>query len=121
MNKREFHQLLNYLRCHPSDAQLLTSVLSEVSNPQSSVKCNREENIAIQSLGINKSFSQWLSAKEAGKQIGKSSTWIRRKFKEGLFRSARQDENGRYMFLSSEVMNDYNSYVLMRTRQTIRN
>lgn len=119
--KKEFNNLLNYLRCHPSDAQLLISVLSEVSNPQSLARCNREEKIAIQSLDISNSLvDQWLSAKEAGKQIGKSSTWIRRRFKEGLFRSARQDEKGKYMFLSSEVVNDYNSYILARTSQIQR-
>lgn len=115
MNKHEFNKMLNYLRCHPSDAQLLMSVLSGVSdNPQSSL--NGEE-IAI--AEFNKSY-QWLSAKEAGAQIGKSSTWIRRRFKEGLFRSARQDEHGKYMFLSSEVLNDYNSYVMSRTLQIQR-
>lgn len=118
MNKAEFHKLLNYLRCHPSDAQLLMSVLSGVSsnNPQSSFLCYGEE---IATAEFNKSY-QWLSAKEAGKQIGKSSTWIRRRFKEGLFKSARQDEHGKYMFLSSEVMNDYNSYVLRRTSRIQR-
>lgn len=109
--KKEFHNLLNYLRCHPSDAQLLMSVLSGVSgNPQSSFTSYGEE-IAAE---FNKSY-QWLSAKEAGAQIGKSSTWVRRRFKEGFFRSARQDEHGKYMFLSSEVLNDYNSYILHRT------
>ena len=117
MNKHEFHKMLNYLRCHPSDAQLLMSVLSGVSdNPQSSLTSYGEE-IAI--AEFNKSY-QWLSAKEAGAQIGKSSTWIRRRFKEGLFRSARQDEHGKYMFLSSEVLNDYNSYVMSRTLQIQR-
>ena len=111
MTKHEFHKMLNYLRCHPSDAQLLMSVLGGVSdNPQSSFSSDGEE-IAAE---FNKSY-QWLSAKEAGAQIGKSSTWIRRRFKEGLFRSARQDEHGKYMFLSSEVLNDYNSYILHRT------
>lgn len=114
MTKHEFHNLLNYLRCHPSEAQLLMSVLSGVSDsPQSSL--NGEE-IAAE---LNKSY-QWLSAKEAGAQIGKSSSWIRRRFKEGLFRSARQDEHGKYMFLSSEVLNDYNSYVMARTLQIQR-
>ena len=115
MTKHEFHNLLNYLRCHPSEAQLLMSVLSGVSDsPQSSL--NGKE-IAI--AEFNKSY-QWLSAKEAGAQIGKSSSWIRRRFKEGLFRSARQDEHGKYMFLSSEVLNDYNSYVMSRTLQIQR-
>ena len=107
MNKIEFHRLLNYLRCHPSEAKLLTDLLCEVveSTGKKDVKCDR-----------------WLSAREAGMQIGKSSTWIRRRFKDGLFRSARQDDKGKYMFLKSEVLGDYNSYVMAKTRNiTIKN
>jgi len=110
MNKGDFHKMLNYLRCHPSDAQLLMSVLSGVSdNPQSSVDSYGEE------IAAEFKSNQWLSAKEAGEQIGKSSTWIRRRFREGLFRSARQDDRGKYMFLKNEVLNDYNSYIMRRT------
>lgn len=97
MDKREFHKLINYLRCHPSDAKLLTDLLSEVGESTGQNVCDK-----------------WLSAREAGKQIGKSSTWIRRRYHEGLFRSARQDGNGRYIFLESEVQNDYNNYMLMK-------
>ena len=101
MDKREFHKMLNYLRCHPSEAKLLTDILSEVGESigQKEVQCD-----------------MWLSAREAGEQIGKSSTWIRRRLREGLFRSARQDGRGKYMFLSSEVKNDYNSYVMKNTK-----
>lgn len=98
MDKRQFHNLINYLRCHPSEAKLLTDILSEVG----------------ESIG-QKACDKWLSAREAGEQIGKSSTWVRRRFlKDGLFRSARKDGNGRYIFLESEVQNDYNNYMLMK-------
>lgn len=97
MNKTEFRNLLNYLRCHPSEAKLLTDLLSEVGESTGQNACDK-----------------WLSAREAGKQIGKSSTWIRRRHHEGMFRSARQDGNGRYIFLASEVQNDYNNYMLMK-------
>lgn len=107
MDKRQFHQLINYLRCHPSEAKLLTDLLSEVG-----------ESIGLKEVQCD----MWLSAREAGEQIGKSSTWVRRRFlKDGLFRSTRQDGRGKYMFLSSEVKNDYNSYVMNRTKQAIQN
>lgn len=97
MDKRQFHQLINYLRCHPSEAKLLTDLLSEVGESTGQKACDK-----------------WLSAREAGQQIGKSSTWMRRKHGEGMFRSARKDGNGRYIFLESEVQNDYNNYILMK-------
>ena len=97
MNRLEFKSMLNYLRCHPSDAKLLTDLLSEVGESTGQNVCDK-----------------WLSAREAGKQIGKSSTWMRRKHGEGMFRSARKDGNGRYIFLASEVQNDYNNYMLMK-------
>lgn len=97
MNRLEFKSMLNYLRCHPSEAKLLTDLLSEVGESTGQNVCDK-----------------WLSAREAGKQIGKSSTWMRRKHGEGMFRSARKDGNGRYIFLASEVQNDYNNYMLMK-------
>lgn len=97
MNRLEFKSMLNYLRCHPSEAKLLTDLLSEVGESTGQNVCDK-----------------WLSAREAGRQIGKSSTWMRRKHGEGMFRSARKDGNGRYIFLASEVQNDYNNYMLMK-------
>lgn len=102
MDKREFHKLINYLRCHPSEAKLLTEVLTS-GNAEGTGE----------SIG-QKACDKWMSAREAGKQIGKSSTWMRRKHGEGMFKSARKDGNGRYIFLESEVQNDYNNYILMK-------
>lgn len=101
MNKREFKQLLSYLKCHPSEAAQLREVL------------NIEEPIApnVQPDDL------WLSAREAGEQVGKSSTWIRRKFnEEGLFRPARKEKRGKYLFSRNRVIADYNSYMMARSR-----
>lgn len=101
MNKRDFKQLLSYLKCHPSEAAQLREVL------------NIEEPIAhnVQPDDL------WLSAREAGEQVGKSSTWIRRKFnEEGLFRPARKEKRGKYLFLRNRVIADYNSYMMARSR-----
>lgn len=101
MTKRDFKQLLSYLKCHPNEAAQLREVL------------NIEEPIA---LDVQKD-DLWLSASEVAKQIGKSSTWVRRMHRnEGLFNPVRRDGRGKYMFLRNRVMADYNSYVMARTR-----
>lgn len=101
MNKREFKQLLQYLKFHPGEAAQLREVLG-VEEP------------------ITQDAQQddlWLSAAEAGKQVGKSSTWIRRKFnREGLFRPARKEARGKYLFSRNRVIADYNSYMMTRSR-----
>ena len=117
MNKTEFRKLINYLRCHPSEAKLLTDLLSEVGESIGQ-KCANLPAFTTEVEGIPCGHAQgtmWLSAREAGNAIGKSSTWVRRRFKEGLFQHARQDGRGKYMFLKAEVLSDYNSYVLSRT------
>ena len=117
MNKTEFRKLINYLRCHPSEAKLLTDLLSEVGESIGQ-KCANLPAFTTEVEGIPCGHAQgtmWLSAREAGNAIGKSSTWVRRRFKEGLFQHARQNERGKYMFLKAEVLSDYNSYVLSRT------
>lgn len=101
MTKRDFKQLLSYLKCHPNEAAQLREVL------------NIEEPIA---LDVQKD-DLWLSASEAAKEVGKSSTWIRRKFnEEGLFRPARKEKRGKYLFLRNRVIADYNSYMMARSR-----
>jgi hypothetical protein len=101
MKKHEIKQLLSYLKCHPSEAAQLREVL------------NMAEPIAhnVQPDDL------WLSASEAAKEVGKSSTWIRRKFnEEGLFRPARKEKRGKYLFLRTRVIADYNSYMMARSR-----
>ena len=122
MNKREFHKLINYLRCHPSEAKLLVEVLTsgnaEDTGESIGQKCANLPAFTTEVEGIPCGHAQgtmWLSAREAGNAIGKSSTWVRRRFKEGMFQHARQNERGKYMFLKAEVLSDYNSYVLSRT------
>ncbi len=101
MTKRDFKQLLSYLKCHPSEAAQLREVLG-VEEPIT-------QDIQKDDL--------WLSASEAGKEIGKSSTWIRRKFnEEGLFHPARKEKRGKYLFLRNRVIADYNSYMMARSR-----
>jgi hypothetical protein len=119
MNKREFHKLLNYLRCHPSEAKLLVEVITNTGESIGQKCANQPDTSDAYATGTAAipvtGTVAWLSAREAGNAIGKSSTWVRRRFKEGLFQHARQDGRGKYMFLKAEVLSDYNSYVLSRT------
>jgi hypothetical protein len=109
MTNIEFKKLLSYLRCHPDKAIELATVLSGATG--------KATEIDVISYGERKKESsetsgcQWISAKKAGAEIGMSSTWVRRKYRRGLFRSARRDKNGRYLFLRSEIIKDYNEYV----------
>lgn len=124
MDKRQFKQLLNYLRCHPSDAALLGALLSGVEDTpklvgkeQGVTKNLNTQPIVCLRKNIEQSFTvaEWVSARRAGTAIGKSSTWIRRKMKEGLFASTRQDQNGNYMFYLPEVLADYDAYIRRKT------
>lgn len=128
MDKREFHKLLNYLRCHPSEAQQLASVLSgepENANTINGVGSRDAANfsglkclsaIKMEKSNLRAESCQWLSATEAGKQIGKSSSWVRKHLRDGLFKSTRRDERGNYFFKKSEVLADFENYVLNRSR-----
>ena len=121
MDKREFHKLLNYLRSHPSEAKLLVEVITDTGESIGQKRANQPAfTTEVEGAYIPDAYATgtvtWLSAREAGSAIGKSSTWVRRRFKEGLFQHARQDDRGKYMFLKAEVLSDYNSYVMARTR-----
>lgn len=110
MTQKDFHNILNYLRCHPSDTLKLATIISESLSMQADTESGCE------SLSAIKNESQWISAREAGSLIGKSSTWVRRMLREGLFGSTRQTGRGDYKFLREEVLADYNSYVMSRTK-----
>lgn len=122
MDKRQFKQLLNYLRCHPSDAALLGALLSGVEDTQKLIgkeqgvnNLNTQPIICLSNRSNFNMAVEWVSARRAGTAIGKSSTWIRRKMKEGLFASTRQDQNGNYMFNLPEVLADYDAYIRRKT------
>ena len=103
MNKTEFKKLLNYLRCHPTEREELATLLSGEADIVNNA--TRERNQSLE----NMQGSQWLTAKQAGAEIGRSSSWIRRRL--DLFPSTRRDKNGGYMLLRHELIQNYGNYV----------
>ena len=112
MNRTEFKQLLNYLRCHPTEREELATLLSgEVESDNNAIRERNNQSLEMQG-------SQWLTAKQAGAEIGRSSTWIRRRL--DLFPSTRRDKNGGYMFLKHELILNYGNYVQQTTTALCR-
>lgn len=58
MNKIQFNELINYLQCRPSEAERLRAVLGKSESKQTTT-------------------DEWLTAKEVGNRVGRSSRWIR--------------------------------------------
>lgn len=103
MNKTDFKKLLNYLRCHPAEREQLAILLSGEGEDIKERERNQSEC----------SHSQWLTAKQAGAEIGRSSSWIRRRLE--LFPSTRRDKNGSYMLNKHELIQNYGNYVQKTT------
>lgn len=107
MTPKEFKQLLYYLRCHPTEAKELATLLGGGGSELTKNIIHPGNDLS------NIQACQWISAKQAAAEIGRSSSWIRRRL--NLFPSTRKDKNGSYMFLRHELMLNYENYVKATT------
>ena len=95
MNRREFSDLVAYIKNRPDEAKRLREALGEAVS-------NADHNV-------------WLSAQRAGELIGKSGKWVREHL--DLFPSATQ-MGGRNAWLvrKSEVVTNYNIYLTNQSK-----
>lgn len=90
MNRREFSELVAYIRNRPDEARRLREVLGEIAQQQPKI---------------------WISADKAGAMIGKSGKWIRTHI--DLFPTAKQVAYGNgfaWQIAQDEVATQYNVY-----------
>ena len=95
MNRREFSELVAYIRNRPEEAQRLRKVLDLAAEDN-----RREER------------ERWLTASEAGEMIGKSSKWVREHL--DLFTTAKQvaRTNGfAWVMQAQDVRQSYDIYI----------
>lgn len=92
MNRRQFSDLVAYIKNRPEEAARLREALGEA--------CARHES------------NIWLSATKAGELIGRSSKWVREHI--SLFPSATQ-MNGAWLLRKSEVLTNFDIYIANNT------
>ena len=96
MNRREFSDLVAYLKNRPEEAQRLRKVLDVAAEDN-----RREER------------ERWLTASEAGEMIGKSGKWVREHL--DLFTTAKQvaRANGfAWVMQAQDVRQSYDIYMI---------
>ena len=104
MNKREFRDLVNYIKNRPEEARELMQALTQKST------------FYFHEIGEKEaergSIGQWLTASEVGKEIGRSRQWVKDHDDVLPVGSKRQSQTGRRTRMY--LWNNVTAYLLKR-------
>lgn len=99
MNKKQFNELITYISNRPEEARRLSEVLTAVMQIAHQSDCKQDYGDKCNS-GV--SDSQWLTASQVGKEMGRSRQWV--KDKDGVLPSSskRIGARGSHLYLWNE-------------------
>lgn len=109
MSKKEFNDLINYMRNRPGERDRLIEALGLG-------QASPEEGISIASKTQPCKSITWVTVRQAGEAIGRSGKWVREHMH--LFPSAMKTREGRgswrYLLQLDEVTAQYEHYLYMQ-------
>lgn len=112
MSKKEFNDLINYMRNRPGERDRLIEALGlgRASQEEGSSKTSAVKN------GVAAKSITWVTVSQAGEAIGRSGKWVREHMH--LFPSAMKTREGRgswrYLLQLDEVTAQYEHYLYMQ-------
>lgn len=109
MSKKEFNDLINYMRNRPGERDRLIEALGLG-------QASPEEGISIAVKSQPSKSITWVTVRQAGEAIGRSGKWVREHMH--LFPSSMKTREGRgswkYLLQLDEVTAQYEHYLYMQ-------